>query len=131
MGLCLNVDNAVILLIGRGEVCSPENSLFVDYSQGRHHRFGQATPAPVVDDLRDCFSFYSESFSMAGMKISFLLNSTKPFSCISFSSFETLMRVSSIKPARSSIFIFNRFSPSGLIERDKMKLIIFSLGLPI
>ena len=64
MGLCLNVDNAVILLIGRGEVRSPENSLLCV--------FGQATPAPVVDDLRDCFSFYSESFSMAGMKISFL-----------------------------------------------------------
>ena len=43
-----NVDNTVVL-VGRGEVRSPENSLFCV--------FGQANPAPTADDGIDRFGF--------------------------------------------------------------------------
>lgn len=48
-GLCLNVDNAVILLVG-ARFARPKNSLFVYYSQGHDCRFGQANPTPTVYD---------------------------------------------------------------------------------
>lgn len=55
------------------------------------------------------YLFFSVSFSNAGMEISFLLSCTNPCSCKSFSTFDTLIRVSSIKLAKSSILILRIF----------------------
>ena len=56
LGLYQNVNNAVALLVG-GEVCPPEKTCSVYYSQGRDRWFGQANPAPTVDDWIVRFRF--------------------------------------------------------------------------
>ena len=77
------------------------------------------------------YLFFSVSFSNAGMEISFLLSCTNPCSCKSFSTFDTLIRVSSIKLAKSSILILRIFFPSGFMERSTKKFSIFSSVLPM
>ena len=76
------------------------------------------------------YSFQSV-FPTAGMEISFLLSCTNPCSCKSFSTFDTLIRVSSIKLAKSSILILRIFFPSGFMERSTKKFSIFSSVLPM
>ncbi|MBS4838639.1 MAG: hypothetical protein KH043_10980 [Phocaeicola massiliensis] len=50
--MCLNVDNAVVLPVV-ARFARPGTACFVHYFQGRDRRFGQANPAPTVDDLID------------------------------------------------------------------------------
>ena len=59
------------------------------------------------------YSFQSV-FPTPEMEISFLLSCTNPCSCKSFSTFDTLIRVSSIKLAKFLHFDFKDFFPFGL-----------------
>ena len=52
MGMCQNIANVIILLVG-ARFARPKTACFVYYSQGRDRWFGQANPAPTVDDLAD------------------------------------------------------------------------------
>ena len=47
--VCQNVDNAVVWFVG-ARFARPKTVCFVYYSQGRARWFGQANPAPTVDD---------------------------------------------------------------------------------
>ena len=60
VGLCQKVDNAVILLVG-ARFARPKTVCFVYYSQGHDRWFGQANPAPTVDDWIGRFSFDTSS----------------------------------------------------------------------
>ncbi len=57
------------------------------------------------------YLFFSVSFSNAGMEIAFLLSCTNPVPVNHSVLFDTLIRVSSIKLAKSSILILRIFFP--------------------
>ena len=56
MGMCQNIANVIILLVG-ARFARPKTTCLVYYSQGRDRWFGQVDPAPAADDWIGRFSF--------------------------------------------------------------------------